>query len=86
MLSGDPETGKTILRDYLKASVARLGETTGAPPRVGYLQKWSGVHLHVAHESNQSVGPRGGMEAWTRDVRRARVSDIAEGCALSANS
>jgi DNA-binding phage protein len=35
MLTGDVETGKTILRDYIKATVGfeKLGEATGAPPR-----------------------------------------------------
>ena len=35
MLSGDIETGKTILRDYIKATVGfeELGEATGAPPK-----------------------------------------------------
>jgi DNA-binding phage protein len=35
MLSGDMETGKTILRDYIKATVGfeELGEATGAPPK-----------------------------------------------------
>jgi DNA-binding phage protein len=35
MLSGDVETGKTILRDYIKATVGfeELGEATGAPAK-----------------------------------------------------
>jgi hypothetical protein len=35
MLSGDVETGKAILRDYIKATVGfeELGEATGAPPK-----------------------------------------------------
>src|SRR6266571_6306296 len=35
MLSGDVETGKTILRDYIKATVGfeKLGIATGAPPK-----------------------------------------------------
>ena len=35
MLSGDVDTGKTILRDYIKATVGfeRLGAATGAPPK-----------------------------------------------------
>ncbi|WP_315727636.1 transcriptional regulator [Bradyrhizobium sp. SZCCHNS2015] len=35
MLSGNMETGKTILRDYIKATVGfeKLGEATGAPPK-----------------------------------------------------
>jgi hypothetical protein len=35
MLSGDADTGKTILRDYIKATVGfeKLGEATGAPPK-----------------------------------------------------
>ncbi len=35
MLTGDVETGKTILRDYIKATVGfeKLGEATGAPPK-----------------------------------------------------
>jgi len=35
MLSGDMETGKTILRDYIKATVGfeKLGEATGVPPK-----------------------------------------------------
>src|SRR5260370_13838921 len=34
MLSGDVETGKTILRDYIKATIGfeKLGAATGAPP------------------------------------------------------
>lgn len=34
MLSGDVETGKTILRDYIKATVGfeKLGEATGTQP------------------------------------------------------
>jgi DNA-binding phage protein len=33
MLAGDMETGKTILRDYIKATMGfeKLGEATGAP-------------------------------------------------------
>ncbi len=35
MLSGDVETGKTILRDYINATVGfeKLGAATGAPPK-----------------------------------------------------
>src|SRR6266480_3403321 len=35
MLSGDVDTGKTILRDYIKATVGfeKLGIATGAPPK-----------------------------------------------------
>ena len=35
MLAGDVETGKTILRDYVKATVGfeKLGAATGAPPK-----------------------------------------------------
>ncbi len=35
MLSGDVETGKTILRAYIKATVGfeKLGQATGAPPK-----------------------------------------------------
>src|ERR1700760_962704 len=35
MLSGDLETGKIILRDYIKATVGfeKLGGATGAPPK-----------------------------------------------------
>ena len=35
MLSGDVDTGKTILRDYIKATVGfeELGAATGAPPK-----------------------------------------------------
>jgi len=35
MLSGDVDTGKTILRDYIKATVGfeALGKATGAPPK-----------------------------------------------------
>jgi DNA-binding phage protein len=35
MLSGDIETGKIILRDYIKATVGfeKLGAATGAPPK-----------------------------------------------------
>lgn len=35
MLSGDVETGKTILRDYIKATVGfeKLGEATGTQPK-----------------------------------------------------
>src|SRR5437763_433252 len=35
MLSGDVDTGKTILRDYIKATVGfeKLGVATGAPPK-----------------------------------------------------
>ena len=35
MLSGDVETGKTILRDYIKATVGfeKLGEATDTPPK-----------------------------------------------------
>ena len=35
MLSGDVETSKTILRDYIKATVGfeKLGAATGAPPK-----------------------------------------------------
>jgi hypothetical protein len=35
MLAGDIDTGKAILRDYIKATVGfeKLGEATGAPPK-----------------------------------------------------
>lgn len=35
MLTGDVETGKAILRDYIKATVGfeKLGEATGNPPK-----------------------------------------------------
>jgi len=35
MLSGDVDTGKTILRDYIKATVGfeELGAATGSPPK-----------------------------------------------------
>src|ERR1700756_5643919 len=35
MLSGDLDTGKAIMRDYIKATVGfeKLGEATGAPPK-----------------------------------------------------
>jgi hypothetical protein len=35
LLSGDVETGKIILRDYIKATVGfeKLGAATGAPPK-----------------------------------------------------
>ena len=35
MLTGDVDTGKAILRDYIKATVGfeELGEATGAPPK-----------------------------------------------------
>src|SRR6266581_5551788 len=35
MLSGDLDTGKTTLRDYIKATVGfeKLGAATGAPPK-----------------------------------------------------
>jgi DNA-binding phage protein len=35
MLSGDVDTGKTILRGYIKATVGfeKLGEATGTPPK-----------------------------------------------------
>ncbi|WP_304171379.1 transcriptional regulator [Phenylobacterium aquaticum] len=35
LLAGDLETGKAILRDYIKATIGfeRLGEATGAPPK-----------------------------------------------------
>jgi len=35
MLSGDVETGKAILRDYIKATVGfeKLAEATGTPPK-----------------------------------------------------
>jgi DNA-binding phage protein len=35
LLSGDVESGKTLLRDYIKAKVGfeKLGAATGAPPK-----------------------------------------------------
>ena len=35
MISGDVDTGKTILRDHIKATVGfeKLGAATGAPPK-----------------------------------------------------
>jgi hypothetical protein len=49
MLGGDMETGKTILRDYIKATMGfeKLGEATGAPPK-------SLIHM---------FGPRGNPQA-----------------------
>ena len=36
MLSGDIDSGKTILRDYIKATVGfeKLGAATGSPPKI----------------------------------------------------
>ena len=50
MLSGDVETGKTILRDYIKATVGceKLGEATGTQPK-----------------SIRMFGPRGNPQART---------------------
>jgi len=38
LLSGDVESGKTMLRDYIKAPVGfeKLGAATGAPPRASF--------------------------------------------------
>jgi hypothetical protein len=38
LLSGDVETGKTILRDYIKATVGfeKLGAATGRRPRASF--------------------------------------------------
>ena len=49
MLSGDVETGKTILRDYIKATVGfeKLGEATGTQPK----------------SSIRMFGPRGNPQA-----------------------
>jgi hypothetical protein len=63
MLAGDVDTGKAILRDYLKATggFEKLGEASlirmfgprGNPQArnlfgiIGYLQKQAGVELHV---------------------------------------
>jgi hypothetical protein len=35
MLAGDVETGKAVLRDYIKATIGfeKLGAATGAPPK-----------------------------------------------------
>lgn len=35
MLTGDVDTGKTILRDYIQATIGfeKLGEVTGSPPK-----------------------------------------------------
>ena len=35
LLAGDVETGKSVLRDYIKATIGfeKLGEATGAPPK-----------------------------------------------------
>ncbi len=35
LLEGDVETGKTILRDYIKATIGfeKLGKATGTPPK-----------------------------------------------------
>jgi hypothetical protein len=35
MLSGDVEAGKSVLRDYIKATIGfeKLGEAVGAPPK-----------------------------------------------------
>jgi hypothetical protein len=35
MLAGDVDTGKTVLRDYIKATIGfeKLGEETGTPPK-----------------------------------------------------
>jgi DNA-binding phage protein len=35
MLTGDVDTGKAVLRDYIKATVGfeKLGEATGTPPK-----------------------------------------------------
>ena len=35
LLAGDVETGKAVLRDYIKATVGfeKLGQATGAPPK-----------------------------------------------------
>jgi hypothetical protein len=43
MLSGDVETGKIILRDYIKATVGfeKLGVAAGAPPKSLIPHVWS---------------------------------------------
>lgn len=52
MLSGDVETGKAILRDYIKATVGfeKLGEATGTPPKSLF----------------RMLGPRG--NPWARNL------------------
>ena len=50
MLAGDVDTGKAILRDYIKATVGfeKLGEATGTPAE---------PHSH-ARPARQSAGPQ----------------------------
>jgi hypothetical protein len=60
MLTGDVDTGKAILRDYIKATVGfeksliRMFGPRGNPQArnlfgvIGYLQREAGVELHVA--------------------------------------
>ncbi len=64
MLSGDVETGKTILRDYIKATVGfeKLGEATGTQPK-------SLIRM---------FGPRGNPQAKNL-FRRSRLSSEARG-------
>jgi len=46
MLSGDVETGKTILRDYIKATVGfeKLGEATGMEPKSPACSARAAIH------------------------------------------
>jgi hypothetical protein len=59
LLSGDVDSGKTILRDYIKATVGfeKLGAATGAPPQE--------PHSHV-RPARQSAGEK--------PVQRSRLS------------
>ena len=66
MLAGDVETGKTILRDYVKATVGfeKLGAATGAPPKSSDPHVWS---------ARQSAG----QESFQRNRLSAKASGLA---------
>ena len=69
MLSGDVETGKTILRDYIKATVGfeKLGAATGAPP------KEPDPHVRSARQP-------AGQEPFQRNRLSAKASGRASSC------
>ena len=85
MLAGDVETGKTILRDYIKATVGfeKLGAATGAPakslirmfgpePDFGALARSMGCYGEGPIEHSKDIRPA--LERALAQVKKGRLA------------
>ena len=75
MLAGDVDTGKAILRDYIKATVGfeQLGEATGTPP------KSSDPHARPTRQSASAQSVRHHRLSAETGGRRAARRAVAGG-------